>query len=663
MSEKNRNFQELEGSVDSGSQNTEVIIDRRHFLGGAAAGAAMAVSGGSASSGSQSARRKRIGPALAVVDMTYTFKLNRENPDELHEIWDGAHVLAALQGLANRNGATIYQFFIGGESGSVDHFWLDWMRKGNNWLGRHRLQRAADISGLRDLILAHKHLVRGLVAYDEHVPSTSNVASTVAGVEDLLPIRFDKSHTSLFYWLTGDPTGPRFEVKVWLIHPDGAPLFTSHGIIPGSATASTKSAKCDAYIWAKERYLDTGRCNADKMGYYIDAYWLQRPSGYIPNHTLSNHDYFIAHRGFFFDLSPWADEVPVDDPAQPLGTDQRTLRAILRSAWNQTHGQRMIHIGGFPPWDKKYTNYPGAGGKHGGVATEWEYAYIVSCFNGYMDADALGLGAMANASLYQHYPLKRRYPQKLPTAHDLQRRKLINSQGGVADKSYVAIYVGDYDSAAWLYQMLPTMWTDPARGSIPLGWAFDPNLSDRFAPGMVYARNTKTSNDHFISGDSGAGYLNPGALQTPRKFSGLPSGIVPWHRHCAKYYRMWDIKLTGFVIDGDAPAMNDQVKAAYAQFSPDGMVGQYNPRHGVFDGMPFMPMGQVPDVSPGAMAKVILRQTTAHGAQFRIYRTILKTPTWHKELFEILKKSALGNRIEIVDPYSLMLLIKGFTNG
>ncbi|EQD70078.1 hypothetical protein B1A_06491, partial [mine drainage metagenome] len=50
-----------------------------------------------------------------------------------------------------------------------------------------------------------------------------------------------------------------------------------------------------------------------------------------------------------------------------------------------------IHIGGFIPWDKKYTKYPGAGGKHGGVATEWEYAYIVSCFNGYMDADALGL--------------------------------------------------------------------------------------------------------------------------------------------------------------------------------------------------------------------------------------------------------------------------------
>ncbi|EQD46153.1 hypothetical protein B1A_14714, partial [mine drainage metagenome] len=167
-----------------------------------------------------------------------------------------AHVLAALQGLANRNSAAIYQFFIGGESGSIDHFWLNWLRKCNNWLGRRPLQKVADISGLRDLILAHKHLARGLVVYDEHVPSTSNVASTVAGVEDLLPIRFDKSHTSLFYWLVDDPKGPRFEVKIWLIHPDGAPLFTGRGIIPGTITASTKSAKCDAYIWAKERYLD-----------------------------------------------------------------------------------------------------------------------------------------------------------------------------------------------------------------------------------------------------------------------------------------------------------------------------------------------------------------------------------------------------------------------
>ena len=636
--------------VKNGDQST-----RRSFLGTAIAASAAASSG-------RFSRSPEAAP-LTAIDMTYIFRLNLAVPHEIHEIWDDVHILAALQGLANRNSDAIYQFYVGGDTGSIDHFWLDWLRKGNNWLGRRRLHQVADLSGLRELILAHKHLVRGLVAYDEHVPSTSNVASTVAGVEGVLPIRFDKSHTSLFYWLTSDPKGPRFPVKVWLIHPDGSPLFTGQGIIPGTATASTKSAKCDAYIWAKELYLDTGRCNAAKMGYYIDAYWLKRPSGYVVNNNLCNHDYFIAHRGFFFDLSPWADETPIDDPTQPLGTDQRTLRAVLRSAWNRCRGARMNCIGGFPPFNEKYSNFNGAGGKHSPYATEREYAYLISCFNAYMDADAYGPSAMANASLYQHYPLKQRYPQKFPTKQSLQQRKLMAPDGYVAEKSYVAIYVGDYDSSAWFYQMLPTMWTDPARGSIPLGWAFDPNLSDRFAPGMVYARDTKTPNDHFITGDSGAGYLNPGALQTPRKFSGLPSGIETWRAHCEKYYRLWDVKLTGFVIDGDAPSMNGQVKAAYAQFSPDGMVGEYNTRQGLFDGMPFMQMTQVPDVSPVSMAKVILRQTTARGAQFRIYRTVLKTPTWHKDLFEILKKSPQGQRIEIVEPYSLMLLLKSFHAG
>ena len=624
-------------------------INRRNFMQSAG------LLGGFVAGIDESKSRRLSATGLSIINMTSTLKLNRSNPRQLHEMWDQSHVLAGLQGLANRHSANIYQFFVGGQTATIDRFWLRWMQRHDNWLGRAPTRVVRNV---RELIMDYRHLVRGLVVYDQHVPATSNVASTVAGVEDLLPIRFDPSPESLFHFLAWDIHGPRFPVRRWLIHPDGAPLFTGRGIIPGTGTASTRSAKCDAYIWAKELFLDSGRCNAAKMGYYIDAYWLQKPSGYIPNNTLCNHDYFIAQRGFFFDLSPWADETPIDDPHQPLGTDQRTLRSILRSAWTQLNGRKMIHIGGFIPWNKKYTNRNGAGGKHGGVASEWEYAYIVSCFNGYMDADALGCSAMANASLYQHYPLRKRYRQHFPTARDMQRRKLMNPQGSVADKSFVTIYVGDYDSAAWLYQMLPTMWTDPARGTIPLGWAFDPNLSDRFAPGMVYARATKTPNDHFITGDSGAGYLNPGALQTPRKFSDLPAGIEAWRIHCERYYRLWDIKLTGFVIDGDAPAMNNQVKAAYARFSPDGVVAQKVPALSVFDQAPFVRMYADLPNSAQAAARMILQQTTEKSPQFRIYRTILRTPSWHKRLFTLLKNSPLGPRLEIVDPYAFMLLAK-----
>ena len=117
------------------------------------------------------------------------------------------------------------------------------------------------------------------------------------------------------------------------------------------------------------------------------------------------------------------------------------------------------------------------GGKHDGVPTEWRYAEIISCFNGYMDADAPAIAPMANASVYSHFPLKDHYPQQpKPTREDLQRIGFVNSDGKVKPGNYATIYVGDYDSASWLYQRLPFLWDDPNRGKIPLGWAFDPQF-------------------------------------------------------------------------------------------------------------------------------------------------------------------------------------------
>lgn len=48
---------------------------------------------------------------------------------------------------------------------------------------------------------------------------------------------------------------------------------------------------------------------------------------------VSNHDYFISHEAFFFDLDVWGDEAPNDDPGQPLGTDRNTLLTILMAAY------------------------------------------------------------------------------------------------------------------------------------------------------------------------------------------------------------------------------------------------------------------------------------------------------------------------------------------
>ena len=87
--------------------------------------------------------------------------------------------------------------------------------------------------------------------------------------------------------------------------------------------AKTGSKKNDAYRWAIRRYIASGRCDARFAAYYIDSFWMKCVNPLQWDlHTLSNHDYFIARRAFFFDLATWGDETPVDDPNQKLGLDR-----------------------------------------------------------------------------------------------------------------------------------------------------------------------------------------------------------------------------------------------------------------------------------------------------------------------------------------------------
>jgi len=588
-------------------------------------------------------------PPLYTFDLTHTRAYDLHTERGRNDAWAEVHLVAALQGLVNRPGPRLYVTYVTEDApGDIDRFWLREMRAPGGWLARRPLRPVATLGALVRLFRSR---FRGVVLYDLHVPATSNVASTVAGCDDLLPVPYDPAPDSVYSRLVAG--GPRLPVRVRLLHSDGTPLFTG---------AETGSAKCDAYLWAKRRYLDTGKCDPLALAYYIDSWWLTDPTRSGPDcHGLSNHDYFIGRRAFFFDLSPWDDEAPQDDPRQPLGADYRALSAILRAAYDRTHGARMIHAGGFIPWAWKYTHT--AGGRHGDVPTEWRYAAILSCYNAYMDADALSLNAMANASLFSHFPLRRVYPQPKPGAADWEKKGYLDAAGRVVQRTYVTFYVGDFDSAAWLYRRLPSLWTDPARGSVPLGWAFDPNLADRFPVGLDWTRRTATPDDFFVSGDSGAGYLNPGFLDGDRPFSHLPSGVAAWAAHCRQYYTQWDISLTGFVIDGDARPMSGAALAAYAGFSADGVVAQKLPGYTGLapgTGTPYLVMGA--DMAEGDRTDEAVRRIqaglasdTGGGPHFHVFRTILWSPAQHARLFARLR--ALPG-VVVVDPYTLMGLLR-----
>lgn len=588
----------------------------------------------------------------------YTFdarplrKLDLNQGKNAAKVWDTLHLLAALQGLANRRTPQFYLFYNHEFGVDTDEFWFRWFKGEDGWLKRTKVDSLSEID---DALRIFRGSFHGLVVYDPRVPATSNVASTASGCDALLPVRFDVSPDSLYIHLTQKL---RLPVRLWLVNSDGTSKFTGRGFIPGTKEVSSGSAKVDAYHWAMAKYLRTGRCGSGFGAYYVDAFWQKRPEKAGPDmHTLSNHDYFIARKAFFFDLSPWSDEAPTDDPAQPLGSDRATLLEILRALYDQADG-KIIKIGGFPPWPFKYTDV--TGGKHGGVATEWEFTRLISQFNAYKEADAANLGSIANASFSQHYPLAKRYtqPSARPTVETWKTKGYVSAQGRVSPRCYVGHYVGDYDSPSWLYKAVAAHFSDPKRGQVPLAWAFDPNLADRAPQALVYAYRHATSNDFFIAGNSGAGYLNARAL-TVRPESKLPSGLEAWVRHCRSYYERWGMSITGFVLDGSAGASTDREWVAYRQFSPDGIGTHYESGPTLHQGVATCPERDLPDDVDEAAA-LIARDATGSDAQpiFQWRRSILKSPSWYARLSQLLQEKYPEARVEVVDPYTFFGLIQ-----
>ena len=155
--------------------------------------------------------------------------------------------------------------------------------------------------------------------------------------------------------------------------------------------------------------------------------------------TAPNTDYIVARGGFVFDLSCWADEAPVDEPDQPLGSDLAALRYLLSAANTALNASRMIHVAGFTPWAFKYVD-----SRHGGVPTEWESSELFSAFNAFVDGDACCIGVMANAAFFQHFPLPARLVQAPPpTQAGLVDAGLLLPNGTVPSRLYYIFYAGE----------------------------------------------------------------------------------------------------------------------------------------------------------------------------------------------------------------------------
>ena len=184
---------------------------------------------------------------IALYDLRRTLTTPVSDTPAYRDIWDECHAIFTLQGIVNRDAPRLFVDYIVAQSPGqaqridIDRYWLDKFRREGQWLDA-RATTLKTYTTPEALIAAFRPFIHGVVLYDTNVPATSNLASTIAGVEDLIALRYDPRPTSLYTRLVVSPDGPRLPVRVRLLNPDGTSLFTGTGTIPTFASAMPGNA-------------------------------------------------------------------------------------------------------------------------------------------------------------------------------------------------------------------------------------------------------------------------------------------------------------------------------------------------------------------------------------------------------------------------------------
>lgn len=582
------------------------------------------------------------------------------------EAYDIANLVSTLQGLVNRESTHLFIRFQQSNqfSDDTDNYWLDYLRQEGRMLAGKELITVQTPAALLDLF---QSFFKGFAAWDENVPATVNSVATACGADDLLPVRYSPVKNSLYYYLTEVMTFDEEKpLKV-----DLGNKFTGTGTIWGTELSSTGSRKNDAVLWAKVNYLDKGLTNPHLVAYHVDAYCENTDVSWysdLQNMYLSNRDYYIANKAFFFDLSPMAFEIPDDDPDQADrdgnadgSIDYQTFCQVMKKQNELAAAAdpaRSIDVGGFTPWHLKYTRYtnPEASGE---VNVEWETVYVFSLFNAYVNADAPSYTAMANASVYMHFPMKESYTQTGDrTKAETAELPGEDEQGA----NYLIFYMGDFDASAWLNTAMIRIWNDTNRGNLPLCWTFSTGLKERAGHVIDMMYSTATENDYFVAGDNGVGYLNPESFFSNRltgELAGMNGSLEQWTAFNKTYNDYFDLDIQGFLVTRSVPTR--EILEAYAQMTPVGLATNWNPGgNDVVDGMSVV---RSVDVNGGtnqavqAITNACSKMGVGSASGFLSCRFILNSPTDALNVWNALQQDQYKDyNFKLVDPYTFYKL-------
>jgi len=559
---------------------------------------------------------------------------------------DTVELAAAIQGIVNRDKPHIYVNFVNnqwdftamsGGNGKFypdpDNFWLTELRKSGEYLDGKTVVEIYSVGKLVDLF---KDKVNGAVIWDEKVNATSNVASTVSGVENLVPIRYEKG-AGVYDWFVR-------RHKIFKVKRNLVSLFSGRGRIPETDMNSTGSAKNDAYLWAKYHYLDTGKTNPTLLFYVLDAMpWspVGEPYPDLESLSLVNKDYYIGEKAFFFDLNVMESNVASDDPYQQPGTDYQTLSAILRQQNLNANGEFGTY-GGFVPWWIKYTDIvdpllPGA------LQIETKSAEVMMSY--YMATDAEAAKSMSNASIFKRIPLK-----------TLAQNTKNNGQT-MQNKNYIMLYMGDFDSSAWTNSLMPGFFNDPGKNRYPIAWSVSPLLYRKVPHVFNYMYSNKGSKDYFVMANSGAAHFAVEYITNQNRPQGLPGTVADWTNLNQTLASVFDLDVGGFFIDDRTDVAG--TFNAYDSFLTLGAAVNQAPPSTSRNGKAYIQAETAIDISTDInhMAPYIgsrlTNVTSARKPSFNVYRCIWTSPTELADAIDRVKSNyTYGNTVEVLDPYT-----------
>ena len=587
--------------------------------------------------------------------------------------YDAALMLFCLQGLVNRDGQHLYMEFTpdSWRGSEIDSFWLSYLTSNGQALAG---KRVVTVESPATLLRLFGTFYGGFVLWDSEVSATENVACTVCSVDGLLPLRKLELTGSLYELLTEE-----YDITIGMDlsgkFADGTEGRTT---VDGVTFTATGSAKNDAYLWAKAKYLDTHLTNQTIIAYHLDA-WTWDKTGLAPSYLqlnncmLSNKDYYIQQGCFFFDLSPES-YLPNDDPTQNEGEDKNTLELILE-AQNEYAGGALTTFGGFCPWYLKYTKEAPNQPSNSRIATqvEWSLAQMLGEYYLVKDADAYGYTYLTNASVFAAlYDGTETYQQgpdengnkKNDDAAIAQRAAQYIENGAVKPGNYVCIYMGDYDAGAWINLSMPSNFGTEANAvkKYPLAWPVNTTGISRVPQVVEFMYNNATVYDYFVGDHNGYGYIDLEYIGTN---SSLNGDLDSFFEDTKEIWDRYDLDLMGFLINTTGNLLNNtEIMTRMADLAPYGIATNnlgLN-RHGAFvqdSKGNAVGLSNVCDASNSqTMTTAMLTQLIDEPDQayFMTFRHILATiPYINEQLDQLVSNTSY--QIHIVDPYVYFYLM------